>query len=412
MKKLVKFLSVALIGALLIGCGGGSGSSVLASGSLDKSFGDNGKVITGGAGYDAINSILSNSDGTIYLCGTTSNATNGLDAFLSKYSEDGNLVSSFGTNGTILSNTAKDDKCIDITKDSNGNIYIVGEKTDSSNQNRGFISKFDSNGNYIGMIELPAVSKLQAVAMQNGKILTAGQHNNKAFIGRINANGTVDTTFGNNGSLEIGNGTTNDEVKDIAVESNGKIVIVGKTVNSGNKNIAIAKLTANGQLDTSFGNNGGVFYDSGDDDIANAVALTSSGEIILTGNSGNSMVLIKLNSDGSYHTSFGSGGVVKYTASPWSIGFDLLIDKNENIVITGLTGQDWSSFKAALWRYTINGTLDKSFNKSGIAVLKGGYNKDIGLALTLDNNDKILVGGTSYQGSSQGYDIAMWRVNP
>ena len=412
MQKLVKFLLVALVGALLIGCGGGGGSNVPASGSLDKSFGDNGKVITGGAGYDAINSILSNSDGTIYLCGTTSNATNGLDAFLSKYSEDGNLVSSFGTNGTILSNTAKDDKCIDITKDSNGNIYIVGEKTDSSNQNRGYISKFDSNGNYIGMIELPAVSKLQAVAMQNGKILTAGQHNNKAFIGRINANGTVDTTFGNNGSLEIGNGTTNDEVKDIAVESNGKIVIVGKTVNSGNKNIAIAKLTANGQLDTSFGNNGGVFYDSGDDDTANAVALTSSGEIILTGNSGNSMVLIKLNSDGSYHTSFGSGGVVKYTASPWSIGFDLLIDKNENIVITGLTGQDWSSFKAALWRYTINGTLDKSFNKSGIAVFKGGYNKDIGLTLTLDNNDKILVGGTSYQGSSHGYDIAMWRVNP
>ena len=412
MKKLTKILTAALIGAMAVGCGGGNSSSAPVSGSLDKSFGDKGKVITGNGGYDEINSILSNSDGTIYVCGATKTATHGLDTFLSKYSQKGNLVSSFGTNGTIISNTAKDDKCLDIAKDSSGNIYIVGVKTDSSNQERGYISKFNSDGTYIGMLELPAVSKLEAAAMQNGKILIAGQHNHKAYIARVNSNGTIDTAFGNNGSLEIGNGTTNDEIKDIALNSSGEIVIAGKTVSNGNENIAIAKLTANGQFENSFGNNGGVIYDSGDDDKANAVAVDSNGQIILTGSSGDNMVLIKLNSNGSYDTSFGNSAIVKYTALPWSIGFDLVIDKNDNILITGLAGQNWSSVNASIWRYSINGTPDKSFNKSGIALFNGGYNKDIGLALTLDNSDKILAGGSSYQGNSKGWDEVIWRINP
>ena len=419
MKKLIKFLSVALIGAMVVGCGGGSNAP--ASASLDKSFGDNGKVIRGGTLDDGIFDIISNSDGTIYACGGATVAPNNMDSFLSKYSEDGNLVTSFATNGTALSGLAKDDQCNAITKDSSGNIYAVGNYIDSSNQDRGYIAKYKSNGsldisfNGSGFRGMNPVSTANVVAMQNGKVLIAGQYNNKAVIARLNSDGTVDGTFGNSGTLELGSGTTDDEIKDIAIDNSGKIIVVGKTVVGGtNTNVAIVRLTSNGQVDTTFGTNGVVTYDNmGKNDWAEAVKIDSSGKILIAGQSGQAMALAKFNTDGNLDTSFGTNGLFLNTSGVGSASTDLTIDANDNILVTGIIAETTlSKYKMSVWRLDTTGKLDTSFNSTGIATYSGGHDVDIGYAITIDDNGKILVGGFSYQGTAKGADKAIWRINP
>ena len=423
MKKQIKFLSVALIGAMLLGCGGGNNPKTTPppSGSLDKSFGDNGKVITGGSQDDAIFDIISNNDGTIYACGGTTTATKGIDSFLSKYSEDGNLVSSFATNGTVLSNISKDDRCNALTKDSNGNIYVAGRYTDSSNKKRGYIAKYKPNGsldtsfNGSGFKPMGPVSTANTVVMQNGKILVAGQYNNKAVIGRLYADGTVDSSFGNSGSLELGSGTTDDEIKDIAIDNNGKIVLVGKTVASGNNvNVALARLTPNGQVDNTFGNNGFVAYDNmGKNDGAEAIKIDSSGKILVAGYSDKAMALAKFDTDGNLDTGFGTNGLFLDTSGVQSGGLDLDIDANDNILVTGgIAKTTVTKYQMAVWRLNTLGKLDTTFNSTGIATYNGGHDIDLGYAITIDNNNKILVGGASYQGSAKESDEAIWRINP
>ena len=425
MKKLTKYLTVALMGAVIIGCGGGGNNQKTTpppSGSLDKSFGDNGKVITGSAKHEEILDIISNSDGTIYACGAAQTTANGVDSFLSKYSQDGNLVSSFGTNGTVFSNKAKDDQCNAMVKDSSGNIYAVGGLTDSSNKQRGYIVKYKPDGtrdtsfNGSGFLQTAIDSILNAVAMQNGKILIAGQHKGKASIARLNANGTLDSSFGNSGTLELGDGSTDDQILDIALDSSGRIIIVGKTVAGvSNENAVVARLTSNGQLDTTFGTNGVVIYDDPNHkaDRVEAVTVDSSGKIIATGYSNKKMTLAKFNNDGSLDTSFASNGLFLDSNGVASVGTDLTIDANDNIVITGTIATAVATkYKMAIWRIDTTGKLDSSFNNTGIATYSNGHDRDFGYAIAIDSNDKILVGGYSYQGATKGFDNAIWRINP
>lgn len=406
MKKLVKFLTAALAGTVIIGCGGGSNSTP-ASGSLDKSFGDNGKVIHGKTSNDQINDIISNSDGTIYACGTISN-----DSFLSKYSENGDLISSFGTDGIAFSHIPKFDTCKAIAKDSNNNIYAVGYFIDSSNKRKGYVLKYNHIGGIVYSLNFPQDSFLNAVAIQkDGKILVAGQKQQKAYLFRFDSSGATDTAFGTNGEVAIGSGYNGDEIRDIAIDSYGRIIIAGKRVAGvNNENAVVARLTKNGQLDTTFGTNGVAIYDgpSHKADRAEAVKIDSSGKIVVTGYSDEKMALAKFNNDGSLDTSFASNGLFIYSNGVNSAGIDLTIDANDNILVTGSVPVT----QMALWRFDTTGKLDTSFNNTGIATFTNGYNWDVGRAIALDKDYKILVGGFSNQGNVNHADATIWRINP
>ncbi len=427
MKKLIKFLSVALIGAMVIGCGGGGGNSTPTSGSLDKSFGDNGKVITSGTETEEIRKIISNSDGTIFVAGSTTgaNATKKTDSFLAKYSESGTLVNSFGNNGVVLSNLDKPDMCFNMIKDSSGNIYVIGAYIDSSDKTRGYVAKYkhesgtlDSSFGINGFLGFPSINTIpKAITKQNGKIIVALAYQHKTIVIRLNSDGTFDNSFGNSGSITIGNGTNANLTTDIAIDNNNKIILVGTVVvgsgSNANLDMAIVRLTANGQLDTTFGTSGiATFNNNNHNDVAYAVKTTSNGKIIVAGYSKGSMALAKLNSNGTLDTSFGDNGVFFDHSGISSIAYDLTIDANDNILATGDISEASSTGKIAVWRFDTTGNLDTSFNNSGVATYSNDNTKNYnGYTIALDNNGKILVGGSSDQGAGQKYKVLL-RINP
>jgi len=422
MKKLI-LATVAIFA--LVGCGGGGGGTSLPSGSLDKTFATNGVKTDGGANDDAIFDLKCNEDNSILVVGKTEIASGNVDGVLAKYNDAGVIDTGFATNGKVISGLTLNDKAYKMVKDSSGNIYLTGYITDSSNHRRAVVAKYNSNGQLdttygsggsfiTGSVGYDAQGTSIALD-SNGKIVFGATLKNSSShwtvaVVRLNTNGTPDTTFGTNGAVIFG-GASYNILYDIAIDSVGNILAVGWTKNS-NKDVALARITPSGTLDTTFGTNGVAILDSGSgDDEGKAIKIDSSGHIIVAGQSAGGMSIARFNSNGSLDTSFGTNGVVVYS-SAISDAYDLVIDSNNNILVAGVVGE-FAPVKIlmAIWKYDITGNPVTSFGNNGLAKFDAGEHKNFGYAIDIDENGKIVIGGASKQ-SPDNMQATIWRVNP
>ena len=133
-----------------------------------------------------------------------------------------------------------------------------------------------------------------SVAIQSdGKIVVAGETKNGTFdefaLARYNADGTLDTSFGNAGGKVITNSNNNgDHAYSVAIQSDGKILLAGASDNTGNDDFALYRYDTDGSLDTSFGTGGKVVTAvGGGGDIGTSVAIQSDGKIVVAGHSEN-----------------------------------------------------------------------------------------------------------------------------
>lgn len=166
-----------------------------------------------------------------------------------------------------------------------------------------------SSGN--GVAALPNSEGLAVVdkvaLLGNGKIVIAGnftRYNNidcSKDIARLNSDGSLDSTF------NAGTGFGGGEVFDIAIQPDGKIVATGSFTEFNGTNVnRIARLNADGSLDTTFNPN------TGANDTINALAIQQDGKIIIVGkfsnyDGTNRSKVARINSDGSLDTTFEVG---------------------------------------------------------------------------------------------------------
>jgi uncharacterized delta-60 repeat protein len=251
-----------------------------------------------------------------------------------------------------------------------------------------------------------------AVALQaDGKIVAAG---NSSAVGvfsvsfalaRYNPNGSLDSTFGSAGTVLTSFGGSASAAFDVVVEPDAKIVVVGFA----GGDFGIARYSANGTLDPTFGTGGLVTTDFGGFDQANGVALQPDGKIVVVGPLQGTFGVARYNPDGSLDSTFGSGGKVITDASPSFDGaFDVAAWSGKIVVGggTGLYASGASDFQ--LVRYNGDGSLDSSFGGSGIVTTDFGASENVfGIAVTADG--KITAAGGT-KGASPG-DFAVARYN-
>ena len=106
---------------------------------------------------------------------------------------------------------------------------------------------------------------------------------------RYDADGTVDTTFGGDRRVITNFTSGDDDVSDVAIQADGKIVAVGRSGDEGPGSLtkfAVARYNTDGTLDTTFGGNGKVTTKIIGFDFANAAAIQGDGKIIAAGGSG------------------------------------------------------------------------------------------------------------------------------
>jgi len=160
-------------------------------------------------------------------------------------------------------------------------------------------------------------SSLSTLAVQqDGKIVAAGvvdptdDSNDEIAIARFNADGSLDTSFGNNGIVETPVGSDNAEINTLLIQNDGKILVGGTDADQGE--FLLARYNADGSLDSSFGSDGIVITaPPASADNATVYGLAESGsQIIAVGQDDAQMAVLRYNADGSPDTTFGLGGLI------------------------------------------------------------------------------------------------------
>lgn len=386
---------------------------------LDPSFGGDGQVQTAVGTEDRGNAMVLQPDGKIVVAGRTRPGAVRFDFALARYNADGSLDTTFGGgDGTVitsLSALASDDEALALALQPNGKIIAVGSMRNTGggliasgviryNADGTLDSTFGNGG--IAIVDR-AVDK--AVALQtDGKIVIGGGGGSSQLadyqITRLLPNGSPDPTFGVGGHVTIDFAGSGDGVWGLAIQSDGKIVAGGQTRLLGDDdNFAVARLNPDGGLDTGFGSGGKVATDfDGSTDVGYAVTLQSDGRIIVagqarTGTNEWAFGLVRYRIDGSIDTGFGNNGRVRTDVGIVDVAFAVKVQPNGKIVAAGLIGP--GGF--AVTRYNSDGTIDSSFGTGGIA-LAFFEGTDQARAVAIQPDGKIVVAGTADGGAIIG----------
>jgi uncharacterized delta-60 repeat protein len=243
---------------------------------------------------------------------------------------DGNLDSSFGTAGKVISNMADTiqgaDRANDIAINPDGSFLVVGYKTVSYD----FV------------------------------------------IAKYLSSGVLDSSFGTNGRVVTSFGTGADVATSVEILSNGSFVVAGTSSIGGQDDFAVAKYTASGVLDTAFGTAGKVTTDMSGNlrgDSVSTMAISKTGEVYVAGYSRGSTIdlaVVKYTSAGVLDTSFSSDGIVAIDFfSSQDDARTIQVLTNGSIVVGGYAINGNGDSVSALVKLTSSGELDQAFGAGG-----------------------------------------------
>ncbi|MBK8812729.1 MAG: VCBS repeat-containing protein [Acidobacteria bacterium] len=350
-----------------------------------------------------------------------------------RFNSDGSLDTNFGNSGkasAVFNVQRVDANGAAIAPD--GRLVIAGFVQKPNSATDFALARFNLGGNLdltfgsggmttndIGDGEVYTM----AVAVQSdGKIVTAGRHfipdsvsaNWNFAISRYNANGSLDTTFDVDGKVSIGVfDNVSDYATSMAIQPDGKIIVAGYI---GETTLCtLVRLNPDGSPDSSFNGNGRVFTSVGSDrSYANSVALQSNGKIVIGGyshvGSSTDFSAVRYNSDGSLDTSFnGTGIVITPVGNVSDQANSVLVQPDGKVVLAGTSGVNGVG-NFAMVRYNEDGTLDSSFGVGGKVLTLAGTTSSLGFAASLQTDGKILVGGGSII-SNVGFALARYNAD-
>jgi uncharacterized delta-60 repeat protein len=252
------------------------------------------------------------------------------------------------------------------------------------------------------------------VALQgDGKVVAVGSADAGGYfaVARYNPDGTLDTSFSGDGKQTTSFDGFENGATGVAIQGDGKIVVVGQTSENGAHfgAFAIARYNPNGSLDTTFSGDGKQTADFDSflarDDVATGVALQANGKIVVVGFAGQcDFALVRYNVNGSLDTSFSGDGKQRTHFGACGLANGVALQANGRIVVVGeVGGNDF-----ALARYNSNGSLDTSFSGDGKQTTDFGGGADGANGVAIQGDGKIVVAG----GGGVGDDFALARYNP
>ncbi|MCP3879389.1 MAG: hypothetical protein GY701_13515, partial [Sulfitobacter sp.] len=254
----------------------------------------------------------------------------------------------------------------------------------------------------------------------DGKMLVIGKSWNGSdddfALTRYNTDGSLDTTFGGgDGILTTAIGSGDDRAKDVTVQSDGKILVTGLSHNGTDWDFALTRYNSDGTLDTSFGGGDGILTTAigAGDDLAASVTMQSDGKIQVSGSSDNGsdkdLALVRYNTDGSLDTSFDGDGILTTAfGSANDFGNSVAVQSDGKILVAG-TSFDGSDWDFSLARYNTDGSLDTSFDGDGKLTTGFAGDDASSLDLSVQGDGKILLAG--YINIGGNYDFALARYN-
>ena len=400
----------------------------LPNGTLDTTFGGDGRVTTDVGGGTA-HAVALQPDGKIVLAGVAPSPSTGSDFALARYLPNGTLDTTFGGDGRVITDFGGDDIAIAVTLQPDGKIVVAGRATTNPATghtdfalarylpNGTLDTTFGGDGRVTTAFFEDHATAGGVVLQPDGKIVATGEANNLSTgnrdfaLARYLPNGTLDTTFGGDGLVttalegDVGSGG-------VALQPDSKIVLAGGV--GFPPDIALARYLPNGTLDTTFGGDGLVITDFGDFEFATDVAFQPDGKIVATGqassNDAAGFALVRYHPNGTLDTTFGGDGLV--ITDVGGTGSDLALalaiqPHDGRLVVAGRAQNDNGGIDFALARFhaiTCDGVVVTRVGTTGHDTLIGTSGPDV--IYSFGGHDLIAgLGGDDILCGGDGNDI-------
>ncbi len=362
---------------------------------LDATFGTGGKVIIPiGNAQNYISGMVIN-NGKIILTGYYDNSGS-TDFAAVQLNNDGSKDITYGTNGLVSVNIEpflnvanavalqSDNKVVITGYSYNGTTYVFScVRID----NNGVLdNSFNIDGKDSVAFGSSSIDQSYSIKeIDTDKLLILGTTssdgiNNNFALAKLKNDGSYDSTFNSNGKFTYSIDVV-DQGKCLGIQSDGKIIIGGYC----STGFVTIRVNTNGTIDNTFGNNGQKIITIGTQDEAHSMVIQADDKIVLAGRSGSAIAVVRLNADGSTDLTFGTNGVAKITQGTTSIGYSVALDQNNKIVVAGYTYND-----------TISDVFVVRFNTNGSeeirSIISVGIGNSVGKSVLIDANNKIVIG--------------------
>ena len=345
----------------------------LPDGTLDASFGNNGKVAVIGPGYpygaEAIAADMGlQADGKIVLIGQYAVAGGIL---VQRYTSSGQIDATFGNNGTALVTGQAYEEGTSITVQPDGKIVGAGWDYNPYTQpNYGAIMLFRLNANgsmdaSFGSAGTGVVSisdgyyGAKPFVRPDGKVLLVGTVRNSStvpahvFVARYHPDGTLDPAFGTGGTVRHQVNGFSSSSSEAALQADGKIVVIGTTSDSApDARTFLLRFNSDGTVDPQFAYSGILPIGPNLMYYPSTVAVQADGKIVATGNNidelshHNQFSIIRLSPTGSLDTTFGGDGLAGFVVNGGGLNnayaSDSVIQPDGKILVTGYFGYYYS----------------------------------------------------------------------
>lgn len=319
-------------------------------------------------------------------------------------------------NTGVVTNTARIGFTVAVQ--ANDKIVVGG-----SNQGKAVLARYNNNGtldtdfNTTGMVTASIQNSSMGAITVNpndgkivGVIIKQSGTSYEYFLTRYTITGTLDTTFNNGGIVTLPVQSTLEVGSAIVLPADGnKIVVACKSALNPNDETVIVRVNNDGSFDTSFNGTGVLTNTLGL--IApepSAIAIDADNKIVMAGSGSGYGFVVRYNDDGSLDDTFSDDGVVTSTIHR---GDSVAIQPDGNIVSAGSTSSVITNRDFSIIRYDTHGNLDHTFNSTGIVTTPITNQWDSGNSVAIQSNGRIVLGGISWNNLLSNYDLTLIRYD-
>lgn len=381
---------------------------------LDATFGNGGLVETYYGLYveSKVHDMLLQPDGKIVVCGTT--YVNSYDFMMIRYLEDGTLDASFGDNGkAFIDFDNMNNFGLGYALQQDGKIVVTGY-TETPNYESISIARINADGSKDLSFGTNGIVQQvtgdyecfgsDIVVQPDGKILVAGHGNytpqgEDFFLARYNEDGSLDASFDSDGKVENINDNNSGARPVITLQADGKILLCGMGGVAGQQHYCTMRFNPNGALDMTFSDDGvQLTLVPGDYNWPGNMVVQQDQKIVVAGYSGywqsEVFSIFRLDVNGNLDADFATNGIFTYSMNQGLDYFqDVLIQPDGKMLACGYTIGPDGSYDFVAMRLFEDGSIDTDFGDNGVLNQNFSFTESRATAMAIQPDGKLLIAG-------------------
>lgn len=328
------------------------------------------------------------------------------------------LDGSFGLNGRVAVELGVRNSAHAVLVQPDGRILIAGSSSKGTARNMSLLrfnrdgsldSTFNNDGSAITSVAIGDDEILALGLLADGRIVAAGYSHNGtdrdfALVCYL-PDGTLDRTFGEEGVVITPVGSGNEEITAVQISRDDMITVVGGVEGTTGRVLATARYFSDGVPDSGYGEQGISLIGVGADTAAEGLLERGDGTYVVSGSyeleGKTALMLVGLTADGVIDPTFGERGVaVADLPDTVSEGYRLAEDSDGRLYLAGSVGQAGKR-DAALFRFTRSGQTDDEFGVGGVLVTRMSAEDDLLYDVVVGRSGVVASGYTTDAGTRQ-----------